>query len=83
MNESTADGSPAKKKKAKRVSARAPQPIGQCDWCPRPFFKQEEIQYVPGTSLTVCAPCKETGKQALGVVSQGLGALISHIRGRA
>lgn len=76
-------GAAAKPKKRKRVGAKAPEPICVCDWCPRPLFKQEDIEYVTGTDLRVCKPCKENGKKGLGLISQAFGALVGHIRSRA
>lgn len=71
-----------KTKKAKRVGARAPKPIGECATCPRPFFKEEDKVYVPFTQTVVCKTCSEMGKGAARAAFGMLGGLIQKARAR-
>ena len=71
-----------KPKKAKRVGARAPKPIGKCDTCPRPFFKEEDKVYVPLTETVVCIPCSKIGKDVFHGAVGALGALFAKARSR-
>lgn len=73
---------PKKAKKANRVGARAPKPIGECATCPRPFFKEEDKVYVPLTDLVVCRSCSELGKGMAGRAFGMLGGLIQKARSR-
>lgn len=73
---------PTKPKKAKRVSARAPKPIGKCDTCPRPFFKEEDKVYVPLTETVICKTCSEMGKAWFGTAVRAVGELVAKARGR-
>lgn len=74
---------PASPKKRKRVGSRAPKPIGTCDHCPRPFFKEEDKRYVPFTNIVICQECKETGKKGIGILGDIASAVVGHVRARA